>query len=90
MKKLLLITTMMFAACGGGDVGKLKKLADDACACKDKACADKVNKEMDEVVNGMKKEPSEAEAKDLMEAMTKAGVCLAKLGASADPAPAAK
>lgn len=81
MKKLVLITILgLAAACGGGDVGKLKKLSDEACACKDKACADKVNKEMDEVINGMKKEPSESEAKTLMESMAKAGECIAKLG----------
>jgi hypothetical protein len=92
MKKLLLLATfsMLAAACGGGEVDKLKKLKDEACACKDKACADTVNKKMDEVLTSMKKEPSADEAKTLMEVMAQAGECLAKAGASANPPPAAK
>jgi len=87
MKKLLLLATfsMLAAACGGGEVDKLKKLKDEACACKDKTCADAVNKKMDDVLTGMKKEPSADEAKTLMEVMAQAGECLAKAGASANP-----
>ena len=89
MKKLLLLALFsMFAACGGSEVDKLTKLKDEACACKDKACADSVNKKMDEVLSGMKKEPSADEAKKLMDVMAEAGVCLAKAGASAEPPPA--
>jgi hypothetical protein len=80
MKKLLLLVTFAMAACGGGEVDKLKKLKDEACACKDKTCADAVNKKMDDVLTGMKKEPSADEAKVLMDVMAEAGVCLAKAG----------
>jgi hypothetical protein len=80
MKKLLLLVTFAMAACGGGEVDKLKKLKDEACACKDKTCADAVNKKMDDVLTNMKKEPSADEAKVLMDVMAEAGVCLAKAG----------
>jgi hypothetical protein len=85
MKKLLLLVSfsVFAAACGSGDLGKLTKLKDQACACKDKACADAVNKQMDEAMQGMK-EPSADEAKKFMEVMTEAGTCLAKAGASAE------
>jgi ethanolamine ammonia-lyase small subunit len=85
MKKLLLLASLSLfgVACGGGDVDKLKKLKDEACACKDKACADAVNKKMDSTMEGMK-EPSADDAKKLMEIMTEAAVCLQKAGASAD------
>jgi hypothetical protein len=80
MKKLLLLVTFAMAACGGGEVDKLKKLKDEACACKDKTCADAVNKKMDDVLTNMKKEPSADEAKVLMDVMAEAGVCIAKAG----------
>ncbi len=88
MKKLLLLVsfslfTLSAAGCGNGDLGKLTKLKDEACACKDKACADAVNKKIDAAMQGMK-EPSADEAKKYMDVMTEAGVCLAKAGASAD------
>jgi hypothetical protein len=35
-------------ACGGGGVDTITKLTDEACACKDQACADAVNKKLDE------------------------------------------
>jgi len=69
------------AACNKGvDLDKISKLKDEACACKDKACADDVNKRIDAAVDemGKGKEPDEATAKKLMEIMTEAGVCLAK------------
>jgi len=80
MKKLLAIAllSLTVTACGS-DIDKLSKLKDEACACKDKACADAVNKKMDDAMNGMK-EPSADDAKKLMDIMAEAGVCLAKAG----------
>jgi ethanolamine ammonia-lyase small subunit len=83
----IIIAGLVFAAsCGkGGLDGKLEELSkikDEACACKDKACADAVNKKMDDAMNGMK-EPSADDAKKLMDIMAEAGVCLAKAGATA-------
>jgi ethanolamine ammonia-lyase small subunit len=83
MKKLLAIALLsMFATACGSDVDKLTKLKDEACACKDKACADAVNKKMDDTMSGMK-EPSADDAKKLMDVMGQAAVCLAKAGATA-------
>ncbi len=84
MKHIATLTLALFlgatAACGNGGLDKLSKLKDEACACKDKACADDVNKRIDAEVEemGKGKEPDEATAKKLMEIMTEAGVCIAK------------
>jgi ethanolamine ammonia-lyase small subunit len=83
MKKLIIISLLsVFATACGSDIDKLGKLRDEACACKDKACADAVNKKMDDMMTGMK-EPSADDAKKLMDIMAEAGVCLAKAGATA-------
>ncbi len=79
MKKLLLLATLTLsaAACGNGDIDALGKLKDEACACKDKACAEAVNKKMDDYIEKMK-EPSKGDAEKLEKVMTEAGLCLAK------------
>lgn len=64
-------------ACGGGGADQITKLKDEACACKDKTCADAVNKKLDDTVSKMS-EPSEADAKKIMAAMAEAGACIAK------------
>src|SRR5678816_418195 len=68
----------------GPDLDALGKLKDEACACKDKACAESVNKKLDDAVEQMAKdmgdkEPDEATQKKLLDVMTESGVCLAKL-----------
>ncbi len=73
----LSVLVSLAAACGGGGVDSINKLKDEACACKDKACAEAVNKKLDDTLGKMS-EPSESDAKKIMEAMTAAGVCLAK------------
>lgn len=83
MKHIATVTLALFlglAACKNAGLDKIVKLKDDACACKDKACADEVNKKLDEAVEelGKGKEPDEATAKKLMEVMTEAGICIAK------------
>jgi hypothetical protein len=84
MKHIATLTLALLlgaTACNKGvDLDKISKLKDEACACKDKACADDVNKRIDAAVDemGKGKEPDEATAKKLMEIMTEAGVCLAK------------
>jgi len=84
MKHIATATLALFlglAACSkGADLDKISKLKDEACACKDKACADAVNKKLDDAVEelGKGKEPDEATAKKLMEIMTEAGLCIAK------------
>jgi len=80
----LVLTLLVSVGCGKGNVDALAKLKDEACACKDKACGDAVNKKLDAAVEQMAKdmgdkEPDEATSKKLMEVMTEAGQCLAKL-----------
>jgi len=86
MKKLTIVLSLaLFAACNkGGDTGKLEKLKDEACACKDKACGDKANKALDDAVEQMAKdmggkEPDEATQAKVMAVMMEAGSCLSKL-----------
>ncbi len=86
MKKLTGITftlALLLGACGGGSAGKLEKLKDEACACKDKACATEVNKKLDAAMEDMvkeygNKEPDEATQKKLGGIMMEAGLCLSK------------
>jgi hypothetical protein len=89
MKHLTTLLALSFAltvaACGkGAGVDNIVKLKDEACACKDKACAEATNKKLDEAMAQLEKdlggkEPDEATTKKLMSAMTEAGVCIAKL-----------
>jgi len=64
------------AGCGGDLVKKMDKLAEEACACKDKACADKVNQKIEDALKDAK-EPSRDDAEKIMKAVAKAGECLA-------------
>lgn len=87
MKTIILGFAVALAAVGcskGANVDKLDALKTEACACKDKACGDAVNKKMDDAMEDMAKamgdkEPDEATQKKLMTVMTEAGLCLAKL-----------
>ncbi|HEU0032869.1 MAG TPA: hypothetical protein VFQ53_19690 [Kofleriaceae bacterium] len=86
MKYLLLgFAFTLAAACNkGADVDGLAKLKDEACACKDKACGDAVNKKLDDAIEQMAKDmggkdPDEATQKKIMSIMTDAGLCIAKL-----------
>jgi hypothetical protein len=89
MKTTLLAISTSFAillgACGGGGgADKIEKLKDEACACKDKACGDAVNKKLDEAMAQMEKdlggkEPDESTGIKIMGAMLEAGQCLSKL-----------
>jgi len=84
MKKLVIAFVFAAGCSKGANVDQLNKLKEEACACKDKACGDAVNKKLDDAVEQMAKdmggkEPDEATAKKLMEVMTEAGQCIAKL-----------
>jgi len=87
MKTLLGLATsltLVLGACGGGSTGKLEKLKDEACACKDKACGDEVNKKLDAAMEDLEKEyggkePDEKDAAKIMGIMLEAGQCLQKL-----------
>jgi hypothetical protein len=71
------------AACGGGEIGELEKLADEMCACKDAACATKVAEKMEKVGEKLKgKEKSdfsEADQKKVMAAAMKVMECQSKI-----------
>jgi hypothetical protein len=78
----IILAVSLFTACSKGDVGELGKLKDEACACKDKACGEAVNKKLDAELDKLGKdgkEPDEATQTKLMSVMAEAGVCLAKL-----------
>ena len=75
---------LALGACGSKGSDKLEKLKDEACACKDKACGEAVNKKMDDAVEDLAKEfgdkePDEATQKKLAGTMMEAGLCLSKL-----------
>lgn len=80
---LVMSTLLALGACGSKGSDKLEKLKDEACACKDKACATEINKKMDDAVEDLAKEfgdkePDEATQKKLAATMMEAGLCLAK------------
>lgn len=65
-------------------IDSITKLKDEACACKDKACGDAVNKKLDDAIEKMGKDlggkdPDDATAKKLVDVMAQAGECLSKL-----------
>jgi hypothetical protein len=68
-----LVFCLGVAACGGGESGEMSKLKDEACACKDMDCYDKVKgkwKDMEEKLE--KKYPKKDDApKDMQEAYKK-------------------
>jgi hypothetical protein len=86
MKKisvLAMTVALALGACGGKGSDKLDKLKDEACACKDKACAEEVNKKMDSAMEDLVKEfdgkePDEATQKKIAGSMMEAGLCLSK------------
>jgi hypothetical protein len=93
MQKFIRTSALMFvfglAACKSDvdeAVGKMKKFADDMCACKDKACAEKVSAEMAKYGEEMskkhegKEEPkiSDAQKKEMEDSTKKLMECTTK------------
>lgn len=78
MKKLLasalLLGSLTLSGCSKPDI---KALAKEACACKDKACAESVNKKLEDALKGIS---NEKDAEAAMEPALEAAVCLGKLG----------
>jgi len=86
MKKIKAITAMFCmtaflafgSGCGGDLVKKIDKLADESCACKDMACAEKVQAKLMDLVKDAK-EPSKGDQEKIMKSMERMGECMAKL-----------
>jgi len=83
LKKLGAMLTMaallgLGAGCGGDLVKKIDKLADESCACKDMACAEKVQAKLMDIVKDAK-EPSKGDQENIMKSMERMGECMAKL-----------
>ncbi len=66
------------SGCGSDMVTKIDKLADEACACKDLACAEKAQTKILDALKDTK-EPSKGDQEKVMKAMEKMGACVAKL-----------
>jgi hypothetical protein len=75
---VLFAVALALAGCGKGD--SIADIAKEACACKDKACGEAVNKKLDAA---LEKLTSEKEVEKIAGDMGKAGECLARLGVSA-------
>jgi hypothetical protein len=83
MKKIL-IAILLVAGCSKSGMDRITSLKDEACACKDKACGDAVNKKLDDAVEQLGKDlggknPDDATAKKLIDTMAQASECLSKL-----------
>lgn len=80
-KRLGLSFVLAFSvgACGSA-ADDIKKLAKEACECKDAACGDRVNKKLDAAIEKLS---SESELKEVAEPLAQAGMCLGKLGMKA-------
>ena len=61
---ILVVAGLLGMGCGGDLVKKMNELADEACACKDKACAEKVNQKIEDALKDAK-EPSKADAEKI-------------------------
>jgi Sec-independent protein translocase protein TatA len=88
----VLAMVLGLSACGGkaGEaIGAMKKAADDMCACKDKACADKVNAALEKTMEKYKDvKGTEADGKKLEPIMKKMMDCSMKAMGMGGDAPA--
>lgn len=89
----VLAMVLGLGACGGKAdeaIAAFKKAADAMCACKDKACADKVNADLEKTMEKYKDtKGTEAQAKSLEPVMKKFMECSMKaMGAGGGDAPA--
>lgn len=81
--------TAGLAACGTEEASAMSKFADQMCACKDVACADKLFPEIEKLANANEgKEVVAAVADKYNNEMTRAEGCYTKLHEAADAAPA--
>lgn len=66
------------AGCGNSTLKEMESVKDKICACKDKACIDKIEKDSSEL-EGKMKELSEEEQKKALAIAMEAMACAAKL-----------
>lgn len=76
---LFTLTLLTAGACGGGGgtVGKLNKLADEMCECKDAKCATEVDKKVSELKKTAKK-PKDSDKEKAQKALAKIRECWMK------------
>lgn len=69
-----LVASFGLTACGDGGLGDLKKLKDEACACKDMACATAVTNKMGELKDVKETDEAKKVLGELTTCLTKAMV----------------
>ena len=73
---LLAIALVLVVGCSKKpSVAELKKLKEEACACKDKACAERVNKKLEDTVGDASEDDV---GKEGMDATLDAVICIEK------------
>ncbi|MBX3157022.1 MAG: hypothetical protein KF773_13690 [Deltaproteobacteria bacterium] len=75
---------LALGACGSGDAGKMKKVKDDICACKDMDCVKKVEKDNEDLKKSMMEKFKDAKGpedlpKDLVEIVEEMDQCRRKI-----------
>jgi hypothetical protein len=78
--RLVLASLILLAACGGKktpDLSQLDAIKAEACACKDKACAEKIDQRMDELTQGLDEKDFEPRA---VSTMLEIAGCVTALG----------
>jgi hypothetical protein len=75
--RIIALITLSFslAACGKTVVQQVEGFADEACACKDKACIEAVGKKMDDLKSKVEK-PADADKPALEAAMKRMQKCV--------------
>lgn len=88
---LLMALSLGLPACGAQEVSAMTKFADQMCACKDFACAEKLFPEIDKMTTANEGKQVVAAAADKYNAeMARTQKCYEKLGEAAEAAEAAK
>lgn len=78
MRTMLIALALLCGCSKKPTLEQLQKLRDEACACPDKACADKVNDKMETALRGVE---DEHDLDDKAQAVVMdAAMCLAKQG----------
>lgn len=88
---LLLVSTPALGACGAEEVSAITKFADQMCACKDVACAEKLFPEIEKMTKANEgKEVIASAAEKYNAEVDRTQKCYEKIHADAEKAEAAK